>query len=391
MNSMNNESTTDTVENDEISLLDLLQVVAENLRLLILAPIALGLVALAISFTLAPTYTASTVFMPPQQQQGSAAMMLQSLGALGGVAGAAAGIKSPNDQYVSLLKSDAVANALIARFGLLEKFELKSLSDARMQLDGVSKITSGKDGLIVVSVDNSSPKLAADIANAYVEELRILLARLAVTEAQQRRVFFETQLEATKRNLSIAETALRSSGVNSSALKSSPAAAISAVAQVQAQIAAQEVKVASMRGYLTESAPDFKQAMTELSALRSQFAKLEKPSPVDGDNAGYVGRVRDVKYYETLFELFSKQYELARVDEAREGALIQVVDAAVPPERKSKPKKALIAILATLASFVALLFFVFMRHAFKSAVADPESAEKMLRLRHAVRRSFGMN
>lgn len=388
---MNNESTIDTVENDEISLLDLLQVIAENLRLLILAPIALGLAALAISFTLAPTYTASTVFMPPQQQQGSAAMMLQSLGALGGLAGAAAGIKSPNDQYVSLLKSDAVANALINKFGLLERFELKSLTDARTQLDGVSKITSGKDGLIVVSVDNGSPKLAADIANAYVEELRALLARLAVTEAQQRRVFFESQLEATKRNLSIAETALRSSGVNSSALKSSPAAAISAVAQVQAQIAAQEVKVASMRGYLTESAPDFKQAMMELSALRTQFAKLEKPSPVDGDNAGYVGRVRNVKYYETLFELFSKQYELARVDEAREGALIQVVDAAVPPERKSKPKKALIAILATLASFVVLLLFVFMRHAVKNAVADPELAAKMLRLRHAVRRSFGMN
>jgi uncharacterized protein involved in exopolysaccharide biosynthesis len=391
MNSMNNESNTDTVENDEISLLDLLQVVAENLRLLILAPITLGLAALAISFTLAPTYTASTVFMPPQQQQGGAAMLLQSLGALGGVAGAAAGIKSPNDQYVSLLKSDAVANAMIGRFGLLEQFEVESLTDARAKLDEVSKITSGKDGLIVVSVDNSSPKLAADIANAYVEELRTLLARLAITEAQQRRVFFETQLEATKQKLSTAEAALRSSGVNSSALKSSPAAAISAVAQVQAQIAAQEVKVASMRGYLTESAPDFKQAMTELSALRTQFAKLEKPSPVDGDNAGYVGRVRDVKYYETLFELFAKQYELARVDEAREGALIQVVDAAVPPERKSKPKKALIAILATLASFVVLLLFVFMRHAFKSAVADPESAEKMLRLRHAVRRSFGMN
>ena len=391
MTLMNNESKTDTVENDEISLLDLLQVVAENLRLLILAPIAMGLAALAYSFSIVPTYTASTVFMPPQQQQGAAAMMLQSLGALGGVAGAAAGIKSPNDQYVSLLKSDAVANALINRLTLLEQFKLKSLTDARAQLDGVSKITSGKDGLIVVSVDNSSPKLAADIANAYVEELRILLARLAVTEAQQRRVFFETQLEATKQKLSNAEAALRSSGVNSSALKSSPAAAISAVAQVQAQIAAQEVKVASMRGYLTEAAPDFKQAMTELSALRTQFAKLEKPSPVDGDSAGYVGRVRDVKYYETLFELFSKQYELARVDEAREGALIQVVDAAVPPERKSKPKKALIATLAALASFVVLLLFVFMRHAVKNAVADPESAEKMLRLRHAVRRSFGMN
>lgn len=387
---MNAENSTELDSGDEIDLLDLLQVIAENLRLLVLGPLAIGLAALGISFAIAPTFTATTVFMPPQQQQGAAAMLMQSLGALGGLAGAAAGIKNPNDQYVSLLKSDAVANVLITRFGLVERYESEMVTDARKALDTVSKISAGKDGLITVEVDDREPALAANIANAYVEELGNLLGKLAVTEAQQRRAFFEKQLKQTKEQLTKAEQALRSSGVNVSALKSNPAAAISGVAQLQAQIAAQEVKIASMRGYLTESAPDFKQAITELGALKAQFSKLERPAQAEGADADYVARYRDFKYYETLFELFAKQYELARVDESREGAVIQVVDVAVPPERKSKPKKALIAVLATLASGFALLLFVFVRSALRNAMVDAASAPKWVALRLAFRRSLGL-
>lgn len=388
---MNNDALTEHDSDGEISLLDLLQVIAENLRLLVLGPLLVGLAALGISFVIPPTFTASTVFMPPQQQQGAASMMLQSLGALGGLAGAAAGIKNPNDQFVSLLKSEAIANVLIARFGLVERYESEMLTDARKTLDTASKISAGKDGLITVAVDDRDPQIAAAMANAYVEELRALLSKLAVTEAQQRRVFFENQLKNTKQELTRAEQALRSSGVNISALKSNPAAAISGVAQLQAQIAAQEVKLASMRGYLTEAAPDFKQAMTELGALKAQFAKLERPAAQsDGADADYVARYRDFKYHETLFELFAKQYELARVDEAREGAVIQVVDIAVPPERKSKPKKSIIAVLATLGFGFAMLLFVFARSAMRATMHDPDVAPKWAALRSAFRQSLGM-
>ena len=375
---------------DEINLLDLLQVVVDNLRLLVLGPLLVGCAALGITFAITPTFTASTVFMPPQQQQGAAAMMLQSLGALGGLAGAATGIKNPNDQIVSLLKSDAIANALIARFDLAKRYESETMTDARDRLNAVSKIASGKDGLITVDVDDHDPAFAAGIANAYVEELRTLLGRLAVTEAQQRRVFFETQLNKTKVQLTQAEQALRASGVNVSALKSNPEAAISGVAQLQAQIVAQEVKIASMRGYLTEAAPDFKQALTELGALRAQFSKLERPAQADGADADYVARYREFKYFETLFELFAKQFELARVDEAREGAVIQVVDLAVAPERKSKPKKALIAVVATLASGFMLLLFVFIRQAIRGAMANEASTQQWASLRLAFRRSLGL-
>ena len=382
--------TIEPVEDDEINLLDLLQVIVDNLRLLVLAPLAAGLLALGITFAIAPTFTATTVFMPPQQQQSGAAAMLAGLGALGGLAGAATGIKNPNDQFVAFLKSDSIANALINRFKLMERYESTLKTDARKTLDGVSKIASGKDGLITVNVDDKDPIVAAQLANAYVEELGQMLNRLAITEAQQRRAFFEKQLLQTKDKLTVAEQALRASGVNSSALKSNPEAAIKAVAELQAQIAAQEVKLASMRGYLTEAAPDFKQAQTELAALRAQFAKAEKSSaPTTGVDADYVARYRDVKYYETLFELFSKQFELAKVDEAREGAVIQVVDAAEPPERKSKPKKAQIAMITTLAVGFALLLFIFIRQALRGAAQTPETSEKMARLRSAFTKALG--
>lgn len=387
---MNQNIDTQTApEEDEISLLDLLQTIAENIKLLLLGPLAVGLAALGITFAIPPTFTANTRFLPPQQQASSAASMLQNLGALGGLAGAAAGIKSPADQYVAFLKSRAVQDPLIDQFKLVERYEAKLKEDARKVLNTNARISSGKDGLISIEVDDKDPTIASDLANAHVAQLGTLLNRLAVTEAQQRRAFFEKQLQTAKTNLAQADAALRATGISADVLKAQPQAAVGALAQLQAQIAAQEVKVASMRGYLTEAAPDFKQAMTELSALRAQLGKAEassasSASPAQG--AGYVARYRDFKYHEALFELFAKQYEIARVDEAREGAVIQVLDVATPPERKSAPKKGLIAVIATLASGFALLLFVFIRAAMRNATQNPESAAKL----SSIRQSLGL-
>ncbi|MEI8170761.1 MAG: Wzz/FepE/Etk N-terminal domain-containing protein [Rhodoferax sp.] len=383
----------ETVEDDEISLLDLLQVVVDNLRLLVLGPLVAGLLALGMTFTIAPTFTATTKFMPPQQQQSGAASLLAGLGALGGLAGAAGGIKNPADQYVAFLKSRSVQDALVVRFKLVDRYEVKLNEDARKALDANVVAASGKDGLITIDASDKDPVFAAQLANAHIEELGKLMNRLAITEAQQRRVFFEKQLNNAKDNLIKSEQALKASGVNSSALKASPAAAVEGLAKLKATITAQEIKLASMRGYLTESAPDFKQAQTELFAMRSQMDRAEKaePSSTGSSDSDYIAKFRDFKYHETLFELFAKQYEMARVDESREGALIQVVDTALPPERKAKPKKALIAMMSTLATGFALLLFIFIRQALRGAAQTPESAEKIRRLRQAWSKALGRN
>ena len=368
-------------DDDEISLLDLLQVIVDNLRLLVLGPLVCGLVALGISFSITPIFTAKTQFLTPQQQQSSAASMLASFGALGGLAGAATGLKNPADQYAAFLKSVSLQDALIDRFKLLEKYEAKLKTGARMTLAGSVRIASGKDGLISIEVDDKDPKFAADLANAHVAELRKLLGRLAVTEAQQRRMFFEKQLQITKENFTKADLALKSSGINTSVLKSSPASAVEAVARLKAGISVQEVKLGTMRNYLTESSPDFKQALSELASLKSQLVKAENEEPASKDASDYVARYREFKYQETMFDLFAKQFELAKVDESREGALIQVLDIAEAPELKSKPKKALIAMIATLVSFFALLLFVFVRSALKSASENQETQKRINKLR----------
>ena len=391
-----NEPMAKTIEDDdnEISLLDLLQVVADNLRLLVLGPLAAGLVALGYTFTIVPTFTATTKFMPPQQQQSSAASLLAGLGALGGLAGAA-GIKNPADQYVAFLKSRSVQDVLAERFKLMERYESKFREDARNALGSSVQIASGKDGLITIDVSDKDPAFAAQLANAHVEELGKLLNRLAVTEAQQRRLFFEKQLTNAKDNLVKAEQALKASGVNSSALKASPGAAVEGMAKLKAGITVQEIKLASMRGYLTESAPDFKQAQTELAAMRAQMTRAEREEPAatgaNGGDSDYIARFRDFKYHETLFELFAKQYEMARIDESREGAVIQVLDAAQPPERKSKPKKAQMAMMTTLVVGFALLLFIFIRQAVRSAARDEDSAAKLASLKATFRKSLGQD
>jgi tyrosine-protein kinase Etk/Wzc len=382
-------------DDNEISLLDLLQTIVDNLRLLVLGPLAVGLTALGISFLIPPTYSAKTQFLPPQHQQSAAASMLASLGSLGGLAGAVGGIKNPADQFLAYLKSVTVQDALIERFQLLERYEAKTKTDARLALKENVRTFSGKDGLISVEVDDKDPKFAAELANAHVEELGKLLGKLATTEAQQRRLFFENQLNLAKEKLIRSEILLKATGVTGSVLKSNPASAVAAVAGLQAAVTAQEVKLGTMRDYLAESAPDFKLAISELSSLRAQLAKQEKDTPAasgktitEGD---YITKYREFKYHETLFELFTKQLELAKLDEAREGAVIQVLDAAQAPERKVKPKKAMIAISSTIASVIALLLFIFLRQTINKAKESSESANKMAHLKRSLNKALGIN
>jgi uncharacterized protein involved in exopolysaccharide biosynthesis len=373
---------------EETSLLDVLELIAQNWRLLVLMPLAIGLLALGASFLIPPTFTATTKFLPPQQQQSAAAAMLQSLGALGSLAGGAPGLKNPADQFVGFLKSRTVQDALVARFKLTDRYETEYAEDARKELNSNVSISSGKDGLITIDVDDRDPGFAAQLANGYVAELGVLVNRLALTESQQRRAFFEKELAETKTKLAAAEQALKGSGVSVNALKANPEAALEELVKLKAAVTVQEVKIAGMRSYLTESAPAFRQALTELAALRNQLARAEKEDPRPAGNiaeSDYVAKFRDFKYHETLFELFAKQYEMARVDESREGSVIQVVDLAMPPEKKSKPKKAIIAILATVLSGLAFLFYLLTRRALqRAAMLSAANAAKIAAIRAAL-------
>jgi tyrosine-protein kinase Etk/Wzc len=373
---------------EETGLFDILQVIVENLRLLVIGPVVAGLIALCITFVIRPTFTATTTFLPPQQQQSTAAAMLQTLGALGGAPGGA-GLKNPADQYIALANSRSVRDALIERFNLLQHYEGKIKDDVRKELKEATRIAAGRDGLIRLEVDDHDRKLAADLANAYVEELSKLIGRLALTESQQRRALFEMQLAKAKEGLTKAESALRATGINESALKASPVTAVASVAALMAQISAKEVQLGAMRNALTDTAPEFVRAQSELSALRAQLAKAEKDSNGANSSGDYVAKYREYKYYEVLFELMAKQYEIARVDESREGAAIQVVDVALVPERKSKPRRFLAGAITALVAEILLMFFVFARQSFRNARKNAVVVSRLESLRAALSQSMG--
>lgn len=327
---------------------------ARRWRSLTLVPIGVGTLALGVAFLIPPTYTARTTLLLPQQSQGSMASALSSLGSLAGIAGAAAGIKSPADQYIAFLQSRRVADRLIAQFNLSETYGTPLPSLTRKALAGTTRIAAGKkDNLITIEVDDKSPKQAADLANQYVVELRKLMSELAITEAQQRRVFFEQQANDARKRLQAAQQALEGSGVTLGTIRSEPRAAAESYAKLQANVTAAEVRLKVLLNAYSSNSAEVQNATAVLNALRDQLQKLEgNTQQGQAGSSDYISRYREFKYQETLFELFSKQLEIARVDEARDGSLIQVIDVAEPPDRKSKPSRALIALGATVAAFV---------------------------------------
>lgn len=348
---------------DPIRMTGLASALRARLWSLVLAPLGAGALALGVTFLIPPTFTASTTFLPPQQAQSAAASALASLGSLASLAGGAAGVRSPGEQYVALMQSLTVSDRIIDQFKLLEVYEAKFRTDARKELAEQVRITLGKkDGLITVQVDDHSPQRAADMANRYVDELRRMTASLAVSEAQQRRLFFQQQLEQSRTKLASAQQALQNSGFNPGALKAEPKAAAEGYARLKAETTAAEVRLQSLRGMLTDGAPEVRQQQSVLHALRQQLALAEKAS-VPEESTDYVARYREFKYQEALFELNARQFELARVDESREGALIQVVDVASPPELKSKPRRGVVATVTTGLVLILMLIFLAVQHA----------------------------
>ena len=336
-------------DEQELTLAAVLSALRARLRLLLIVPLAAGLIALGVTSVISPTFTASATFLPPQQAPSNAASALASLGSLASLAGGAAGVGSVGERYVALLRSVAVTDSIINRFGLIEVYEKDFRIDARRTLGGNVRIVLGKkDGLINIEVDDHDPKRAAAMANQHVIELQRVTASLAVTEAQQRRMFFEGQLQRSRDRLAVAQTALQNTGFNAGALKTEPKAAAEAYARLKAEATATEVRLETLRGNFADGTPEVRQQQRTLAALRDQLAQAEQIS-TSSNTADYVSKYREFKYQETLFELYARQFELARADESREGALIQVIDPATPPEKKSGPKRALIAVTTTVA------------------------------------------
>jgi tyrosine-protein kinase Etk/Wzc len=360
----------------DISAFDLLAAVAKHKKPIAWASLSAGFLVLMLSLLLPNMYTATTRILPPQQTQSMASAMLGQLGPLASLASHDLGLKNPNDIYIAMLESRIAGDALIQRFDLMRRYRSRSMDKARRELAQRTAVINGKDSIISIAYDDEDPRRAADISNAYVEELSKISATLAITEAGQRRLFYENQLRLAKEQLSGAEAALRVTQESTGLIEpeAQAKAIIESVAGLRAQIAVKEVQLRSMSAFATDANPDYVLTRREIAGLRGQLSQLERDTGAQpkGDlqiatekvpEAGmeYLRRYRDVKYHETIFELVAKQYEMAKMDEARDIAVIQVLDPAIPPEKKSSPQRLSMVLAAVFGAALTAMLVAILR------------------------------
>ena len=383
-------------QEDEINLFDYLIVLLKRKRLIMGITFGAAIITAIISLIMPPIYRAETKILPPQQGSSMATQFLSQLGSaaglVGGAVGGAVGIKTPNDLYIGLLKSRLVLDGVIDRFKLMELYKTKSRENARRGLaDTLKARDDKKSGIITIGVEDKDPKRAADMANAFVEELKNMNKGLAVTEAGQRRLFFEEQLKDTKEALIKAEDSMEGFQERTGAVKidEQAKAVIEGIANLRAQIAAKEVGLKVMRTYATPQNPDIQRAEEELRGMREQLGRLEtrsgghNPDPlmptgrIPALGTEYIRKLREFKYQEALYEILLKQYEAARLDEARDAAIIQVIEKAIPPEKRVKPKRKQMVMIATFSGLFFSVFAAFFMEYIEKLKSNPEDKVRL--------------
>jgi uncharacterized protein involved in exopolysaccharide biosynthesis len=375
--------------------LELAAAVARQKKRLTIFILAFALLAWLCSMVLPNQYTAVAALLPPQQSRSAAAAMLGQFGDLASLMGRDA-VRNPSAIFVALLESRTVADRLITRFDLAKVYGSQRASQTRDQLRKRSEIETTKEGEIVIEVRDRDPNRASGLANAYVEELGRLNQTLAIGEAAQRRVFFESQVLDARAQLGIAEEQLSATQKATGVIQLDAQAKVyvAAAAQLRAQIAMKEVQLDEMHAFATAENPEVVRVEQALAALRHKLQDLEsggearEPQITTARMAStgleYLRRVREVKYREAVFEMLAKQLEAARLDEAKSAALIQVLDRAEAPDRKSSPNRALITLLGGLAGFAAGLLSIAARQAWQSWQSDPELSVRLDSLRRSL-------
>ncbi len=385
----------------EINLLDVLIALGQEKLIIFAATVLAAIAGVTISLITPPTYLARTSIMPAQQGGASALASLSGLAGLAGLSGMAGisgmsgGVKSPDQMYIAFMRSQSVQMALIDKLKLKERYGSKNLEEARMSLtNSVSIAVDKSSGLLVIEAQDGDAEFAAMLANQQVNELNAILSRFAITEAQQRRLYYEQQIANTQQNLPMLEArfkeAQKKSGIEVTSL-------LSESASLPGQIAAKELQLQILSRFATAENPEMKRLSTEISAIRSQLSRYELAQAKDSGKASTIGNVKPTSPYqqeaaqayttlkiqETLLDGFVRQLELAKIDEAKEGPAVQVLDIARAPEIRAKPQRKKLVTAYTVTGFVIGLVLAVLKALLRHAQSKPEGIQRLIELRRA--------
>ena len=383
---------------DEMNLLEVVGLLLRNKWLILkFAGVAAVLTAITV-LLMRPYYTGQATFLPPNSMSTGGSALLGQLGVLGAAGSALGGLRDPSLIYVGILGSRTVADDLIQEFDLGKVYKTSKLSRTEKILKSNTKVTTGKDSIVVIAVEDYDPKRAADLANAYLAALHKLNDRIALTEAGQKRLFFEQQLEKEKNSLADAEVALTETQQKSGLIQPGGQAQlqIETIAQTQAEISSREVQLAAMSQAATNQNPDVIRLRSEIDGLKEQLSRLENSgvktgagnveiptSKVPELTLTYIRKARDVKYHEALYELLLRQYESAKLDEAKSAPVMQVVDYAVVPDTKSGPARTLLTLLAFFTGGMVGVIWVVVREALRSQIQTHQTVERRAQVERA--------
>lgn len=390
-------------EEAEISVLDLLAALGRKKYIFIRTVVVAVVIGILLVLFLPKNYTAEVTLLPPQSQSSLGSMLSSELGGLGAMAslaGGSLGLKNPNDRYVAMFRSRVVEDAMVQKYGLMQEYHAKLLSVARKDFESHAKVDgTTKDGLIHISVTDRNPQRAAELANGYVAEFRDLSQHLAISEAAQRRLFYQSQMQQAQDQLTEAEAAMVKAEQQTGIIQvgGQTEALIQEGAQLRGQIAAKEAEIEGLRSFAAPGNPNLQQAEQELSSLQQQLSALAgNGKGAEGDlliprgkltdaEFDYLRKYRNVAYYQSIVNVLAQQYELAKLDEAKQGALIQVVDPAIPPDHKSSPKRGLILVASLLVGIFFGILFALLAEGWEALKNDPENSAKIEAVRQAFR------
>jgi tyrosine-protein kinase Etk/Wzc len=387
----------------DINLLDMLIELGQEKWTLIVVTFLAALTGVVFSLITPATYVSRSSIMP-SQQSGAGGGGLASLGSLAGLAGlgalsnTVAGIKSSDEMFIALMRSQSVQSAMIEQFKLKERYSAKNIEEARQALTlNVTIVADKKSGLLFIDAQDNDPEFAALLANAQVKELNAILSRLAVTEAQQRRVYYEQQIVKTQTKIPQLELEFKDAQKNSGL---EVASLLSESSTLPGQIAAKELQLQVLSRFATGQNPDLKRLSIEISALRAQMARYElskiEPKNSEPNKPGqeseriktnFVQKATQayntLKIQETLLDGYVKQLELAKVDEAKEGPAVQVVDEARAPEMRAKPERRKMVIAYTVTGFIIALVLATMRALLRHIRSTPVGLQRWRQLKRA--------
>jgi uncharacterized protein involved in exopolysaccharide biosynthesis len=384
---MNSSPDTRDFIESEVTLLDYWRIIWKR-RWLIggLSSIAV-FTAMVISFNMPKIYESTATLLPQIDSKDSGGGLIGTLlassgGGTASLGGSLPGMPpAPTDVFVAILKSRIMADDAIRNFNLMDYYQAQTMQDVRKALEASTKITLSKEKVIKIVVEAKSPVLASDIANFYVANLDRLNRTLNLSKASHNRAFIEKRLADAQVNLVKAEETLKEFQTNNKtvAVEAQSKAMIEAAAMIQGQISAHEVQLQVMSGYMSADNPELSRVRSSIDELRKQLYLIESGKGGKGMLPGdrlhpamitvpslaldYGRLLREVKVQETLYTLLTSQYEQAKLAEARDTPTVQVLDPAIPAEKKSKPSiRSNMMIAGALALFVSIFLAFFLEY-----------------------------